>query len=492
MMKNIKKISKLLDRSYPELDPNPITDLDKDCRVLYTNPSARRFLPKTSSAMRKSSWCGEWDDLLKSLTVNSQKPLVRKVKVGNRHFEQSIFYLDGMGIIRIYGADITDLMRYTEDLYDSKKRLEALMDALPVGVSFSHDKEFKQVSGNPALLRQLELPRGANISASTPDAKAPGMIIRYFRQGREITAKDLPMQRAVAENRYIEPIEIEAVMPSGKHWFMEASGVPIRDREGRIIGSVAVNVDITERKKLEAMTEQRRQLEESRRKSEFIADATHELRTPLAIIKGNVDLFLKYNKSGIVPIEETFMAIDNEVNHMSELLSDLSLLTRESFEFKRRLINKKFNLARLIQRVIRRSRYLTYKKKIRIVTKKVPSVELLGDEGYMEKLFLNLVKNAISYGKNKGTVCISGKIDEDTVSICVQDDGIGIAKEHLPHIFKRFYRADKARTRGKGRTGLGLAIARWIAEAHDGVITVKSHLDKGSTFTLTLPIRQND
>ncbi|MGO9200234.1 MAG: histidine kinase dimerization/phosphoacceptor domain -containing protein [Limisphaerales bacterium] len=149
------------------------------------------------------------------------------------------------------GADITGIKRAERELFASNQRLEALMRALPVGVSFSDDTTCQRITGNPAVVAQFEVTTQDNLSASAPDANAPGRQVRFFHSGQPITDTDLPLQRAVAENRFIAPMDLEVELPSGRRWFAEASGAPIHDAEGKVIGGVAVTVDITERKRAE-------------------------------------------------------------------------------------------------------------------------------------------------------------------------------------------------------------------------------------------------
>jgi signal transduction histidine kinase len=138
-----------------------------------------------------------------------------------------------------------------EQLFEAHERLEALMDALPVGVSFSRDASCRDVTGNAAVLAQLDAGPGDNLSPSAPDENAPGRRVRFFQQGRQLDVSELPLQRAVAENRTIPPMELEVVMPSGRRWYAHASGAPIRDFGGNAVGGVSVTVDITSRKEAE-------------------------------------------------------------------------------------------------------------------------------------------------------------------------------------------------------------------------------------------------
>jgi PAS domain S-box-containing protein len=148
--------------------------------------------------------------------------------------------------------DITERKQAERDLFEANQRLQALMHALPVGVSFSDDPTCQRITGNPAALAQFEVAAADNLSASASDAGARGRQLRFFREGQPVTDADLPLQRAVAENREIPPMELEVLLPSGRRWFTQASGAPIRDQQGRVVGGVAVTQDITERKQAEA------------------------------------------------------------------------------------------------------------------------------------------------------------------------------------------------------------------------------------------------
>ena len=244
--------------------------------------------------------------------------------------------------------------------------------------------------------------------------------------------------------------------------------------------------DITERKRLDLIKETVRLLEEERLKVESIADATHELRTPLAIIKGNVDLALQSrgNKSP----RATLRAIDYEINHLSSILTDLTLVTSKAWELKNRIVYTKVSLDSLIAIITDRCKALAYKKNISIVQRKIPHVIIMGDKVYLEKMLVNLVKNSIIYGNKNGKTVIDAKINKDSVIINVADNGIGISDADLPHIFERFYRADKYYSSDGKSIGLGLAIVKWIAEIHSGSVSVRQ-LKNGSVFSVTLPIK---
>ena len=138
-----------------------------------------------------------------------------------------------------------------KEIVAATQRLSALMEAAPVGISFSDDIFCQRITGNPVALAQFHLSQDDNLSASAPETDAPGRKIRYFLDGRELSDSELPMQLALAGNKKVPPMELEVLMPDGRRWFTEASGAPVQDKQGNIIAGIAVTVDITARKRAE-------------------------------------------------------------------------------------------------------------------------------------------------------------------------------------------------------------------------------------------------
>lgn len=248
--------------------------------------------------------------------------------------------------------------------------------------------------------------------------------------------------------------------------------------------------DITERKKLELIKETERLLEEERLKVASIADATHELRTPIAIIKGNVDLAMPDSGKSLRSPKSALRAIDSEVKHISGILSDLTLITSRGAELKNRIVFGDVNLNSLIKNVVVRARVLAHKKNISIISEKIPDIIIHGDEEYLEKMIANLVKNTIIHGSENGHTKIFTDQTAGFITISVSDDGVGILKEDLPHVFERFYRADKSHRSDGNSIGLGLSIVKWVAEVHGGKVSVKNAKGKGTIFSVSLPIKK--
>jgi len=219
----------------------------------------------------------------------------------------------------------------------------------------------------------------------------------------------------------------------------------------------------------------------------FIADVSHELRTPLTVIKGNVDLMRRMKQLDA----ESLTSIDQEAGRLTRLVGGL-LLFAQAESGKLALSMKPVELDNLLTEVFQEMRVLAGGK-VQIKMTEIDQILVNGDRDRLKQVLLNLIANAIQYTPQGGEVFLSlAKVGEQT-RIIVRDTGPGIPSEDLPHIFDRFYRAEKSRTRGKATGfGLGLSIAHWIVEHHGGQITVESKEGKGTTFAIWLPLLTED
>ena len=214
----------------------------------------------------------------------------------------------------------------------------------------------------------------------------------------------------------------------------------------------------------------------------FVADASHELRGPLTVIRGNLDLLKR--KFSEEERRESLNAIERESIRMSKIVDDLLLLAEvESDQLEQR---QKVSLKEIVLGELERVKALAIERKI--IVEHQEDLAVRGDTQRLRQLLTNLVDNAIKYTLDHGTITLSLFRDDSWARMEVTDTGRGIAPEHLPHIFDRFYRVDKARSRTSGGTGLGLAIVKGIAEQHGGKVTVTSQPGKGSTFTVWLKL----
>ncbi len=225
-----------------------------------------------------------------------------------------------------------------------------------------------------------------------------------------------------------------------------------------------------------------------RAQQRFVADVSHELRSPLTAIRGNLDLLRRGAVNDALARQEALAAIESEAARMQRLVADLLLLARADagVTIEKQIVE----LDTLLLDIYRQARLMTTTVKVSLGSE--DQAQVVGDPDRLKQLFLNLADNAIKYTPAGGTVTLALERDEALVRVTIADTGVGIPASDLPKIFDRFYRADKSRVRdpanGAGGTGLGLAIVKWIVDAHGGTITVASQVGKGSMFTVTLPL----
>ncbi len=227
----------------------------------------------------------------------------------------------------------------------------------------------------------------------------------------------------------------------------------------------------------QALTRQRR----------FVADASHELRTPVTVIRSKTDMALLhiFTPEDYVSV---FHAIHTEAERLGHLISDLLALAHAD-EGQVRLEQEAVRLDRLVEAVGATAELLAAERQITLEVKATEPVTVLGDEARLIQVVMNLLENAIIYTNAGGRVTFTVQAKDAHAYVVVRDTGIGIAPEHLPHIFDRFYRVDPARTRTEGgNSGLGLAIVDWVVRAHRGWVTVESQPGQGSTFTVMFPL----
>ena len=215
----------------------------------------------------------------------------------------------------------------------------------------------------------------------------------------------------------------------------------------------------------------------------FLADVSHELRTPLTVIKGNVDLIRRMKSLD----EESLTSIDQEAGRLTRLVGGLLLLAQaESGSVS--LNMKAVELDTLVLEVFHEMKVLAGER-LNLHLTEIDQIQVNGDRDRLKQVLLNLVGNAIQYTPQGGDVFLSLGIVAEQARLIVRDTGPGIPAEDLPHIFERFYRAEKSRTRGKTTGfGLGLSIAHWIVDKHGGRIEVDSKESQGTTFCIWLPL----
>jgi signal transduction histidine kinase len=215
----------------------------------------------------------------------------------------------------------------------------------------------------------------------------------------------------------------------------------------------------------------------------LVADVSHELRTPLTTIQGNLDLLRRGAADDPETRTSALRAIADETTRMRRIVNDLLLLAQADAGLQ--LYRQPVEVDTLLLEVYRQAQVMAKGVAVRLGAEDQALV--LGDADRLRQVLLNLVDNALKHSTpGSGEVTLTLRRAAGWVQVGVEDNGAGIAPEDLPHIFERFYRADRSRSH-HGGSGLGLAIAKWVAEAHGGRIEVESRLGRGSTFTLWLP-----
>lgn len=293
-----------------------------------------------------------------------------------------------------------------------------------------------------------------------------------LQTGNQVPEKLLSLFQEVKET---ETTKIAEVSVQGHDWVILMN--PLYDAQA-VRGAVAVLRDMTEERRLDKM------------RKDFIANVSHELRTPIAMMQG-------YSEAIIDDIAET----PEEKKEMAQVIYDESLRMG-------RLVNELLDLARMeaghlslnkseveigsfIERIVKKFKGLAKEKQIKIVAE-ITQLDaiLLFDPDRMEQVFTNLVDNALRHTPQNGEVRIIQRTGPNGIIFEIKDTGVGISAEELPFVFERFYKVDKARTRGRAGTGLGLAIVKNIIHGHGGKIEVSSKLGHGTTFTFFLPTKK--
>lgn len=248
----------------------------------------------------------------------------------------------------------------------------------------------------------------------------------------------------------------------------------LQDFDNIIIGSIINIEDITQKVKLENM------------RSDFVANVSHELKTPLTSISGFVET-LKLNENIDIDTRNRFLGIiENESDRLKRLIDDILLLS--FIENNDKMSLDKVSIYEVFKEVYEMTSYMAKSKNISLDYEfNNKEIIILSNRDYIKQVFLNLVDNAIKYTPENRSIKVEVKKEKDIITIKVIDEGLGIPKEDIDRIFERFYRVDKARSRDVGGTGLGLAITKHIVKSLDGSITVNSELNKGSEFIVTIP-----
>lgn len=273
------------------------------------------------------------------------------------------------------------------------------------------------------------------------------------------------------------PQEGEIVLRDKGERFMQTHGTVLEDEEHQRIGVLVVMNDVTSLRRLENV------------RRDFVANVSHELRTPITSIKGFVETLLDGSMNDPEDAQHFLEIIAKHTNSLNAIIDDLLSLSRieQNGEVAGGIVFEETDVCAVVSSAVQSCMQRAEDKSIRIAQELSEKCPAMINVVLLEQATVNLIDNAIKYSDPQSEILAAVHCSELEVTISIQDNGAGIAAEHLPRLFERFYRVDNGRSRKLGGTGLGLAIVKHIVQAHNGTVTVESSLRSGSTFTIHLP-----
>ncbi len=273
------------------------------------------------------------------------------------------------------------------------------------------------------------------------------------------------------------PIDDDVIVHGDHEGVLQARGAALHDARGQSIGAVVVLNDVTDFRRLEHI------------RRDFVANVSHELKTPITSIKGFVETLLDGAIHNVADAERFLQIVAKQADRLDTIIEDLLSLSKiQQGEDAGDIVLESGRVKDVIDSAVHNCQQKAVERQIHVCTACEEEITALMNPQLLEQAVINLLDNAIKYSEPGSEVQVLASQFYDEVTITVSDRGCGIAAEHLARIFERFYRVDKARSRKLGGTGLGLAIVKHIVQAHHGRVTVKSTPGVGSVFTLHLPL----
>lgn len=296
-----------------------------------------------------------------------------------------------------------------------------------------------------------------------------------------------PLQELIRDNSLHEfaerifneekSIEGELIYKNGIERYLQMRGSVLKDSDGNVIGALVVLADVTQIRKLEKL------------RHEFVANVSHEIKTPITAIKSAIETLLSGASENPEDAARFMKIITRHADRLNALVQDiLSLSSIERDSGKNEASFTEVPMTDIAATASELCHEKAEAKHIKIDIRCESSISVKVDKPLFEQALVNLIDNAIKYSNENSVIEVFTETVADKINIHVRDHGAGIPKEHLPRLFERFYRVDKARSRKLGGTGLGLAIVKHIVQLHQGTVSVESQPGIGSTFTISLPV----
>lgn len=341
-----------------------------------------------------------------------------------------------------------------------KNELEALLSSMAEGV-LAFDTEERLIKLNQAAADLLEI---------EVDKSSGRMLQEVVRNPRLCGF----IQELLSEK---ENLEREISLKNGL-LTLQIQGTLLKDANGKEIGCLVLLHDVTGIRRTERV------------RRDFVANVSHEFRTPITAVKGFVETLLEGALDDKETAREFLKIVAKHMDRLNELISGLLCLSRIEKETEiGEIAMQTGNIKEVIDSALENFKSQAEQKNIELKTEGPSEVQAEFNRALMEQAVSNLLSNALKYSAPQSTVEVGIAASDRELSISVKDNGIGIEEERLPRIFERFYRIDKNRNRGLGGTGLGLAIVKHIALAHRGRVEVESVYGKGSVFRIIIPVK---
>jgi two-component system phosphate regulon sensor histidine kinase PhoR len=340
-----------------------------------------------------------------------------------------------------------------------RNELEAVLSSMVEGV-LAVDMEERIISMNDAA---------AQIFRCDP-SDAEGRSIQEVVRHSEL-------QKFVGDALSSEtPVEKDVVLYAAEEQILNGLGTALRDAQGKREGALIVLNDVTRLRRLENI------------RRDFVANVSHEIKTPITAIKGFVETLRDGASKNHKDAQRFLEIIDKHVDRLEAIIEDLLSLSRIERQTEREeILLQEGSIKDVLQTAIQVCQVKAAPKQIRLDLSCDETLKAKINPALLEQAVVNLLDNAIKYSDPESAVAVSATTEDHEVLIAVADHGSGIEKRHIHRLFERFYRVDRARSRKLGGTGLGLAIVKHIIQAHGGRVSVESRPGKGSTFTLHLP-----
>ena len=354
------------------------------------------------------------------------------------------------------------LQQRMDEITNQRKKTESILTSMREGI-IATDMDQQVISINPAAAQMFGVPMTAD------DGRNILEIIRNH-DFQEL------MNQCMSSG---ENLERDIVYHQGGERIFSVHCTPLVDAVYKRIGALVVISDVTQLRRLENM------------RRDFAASVSHEIKTPLTAIKGFVETLVTGRLDDAEETHRFLEIIDRHVNRLAAIIEDLMQLSRIERDDEIQQIGlEDCRVVDVLNTAVGLCSDAIQEKNIDVQIACDDELSGCFDAMLLEQAAVNLLDNAIKYSPENSTIRIEASNTNGEVQIRLQDQGMGIAKKHLPRLFERFYRVDKARSRKLGGTGLGLAIVKHIAQAHGGRVSVESELEKGSTFTLHLPVEK--